>query len=595
MPLIPLPTSGVANVSPLSQTPGDFAPPQGMRNFVSNAIGKRRNLSSRPGLVKAFPQRMGRNGHHRPQALETISRASAETSFVLGSATPLVGMAAQRSGLIAGNVFTMYPGRLGVIEALAVSGSGGQAAGQLGTSISTLPLPTTANFPDSPTCQQVLVDATGTLAAAVFDWTDDGRHRTLVMFSDPRTGTPLGARVVSAASAESTDPANVAPVCVFTGNLLVIARGRTLQGVELIPVSGRQLPGAVIDSIAGEWTPSVGKVTALAGRVIDGELVIWAAFVGAGAAGVYGWPDGTIVAGEPARQYRAGVALAMLFKDASGVWGFAQTPIGREPTAGDPYRELDAGGALLEHDTIRLSEQLNRGPRGAVITAIEGHSDGSCVVTMSNSGWGPDYTFTPGGHAPTNVAKFDATGTLVWEVDTGSLIAGELGGKISGAGTRYRCDVPDEDSTNAGTTSHNGPALKAVALDQTGRVYVAGRIHDSLACVFALGAAGGTIAWRAKLDLDAAAGDAGKGCPSFSIAVDRGDQQPVVIVGRTVNWNPDPAVTTEAKANAFKLSSADGSVVWSWSTTQDTSEPSATCVAAGADRILVGAPLFTDS
>ncbi|HZW08006.1 MAG TPA: hypothetical protein VFF65_12860 [Phycisphaerales bacterium] len=586
---LPLPTSGVANVTAVVDTPAAFAPPGAMRNVVANGVGNRKRLSRRPGLVKVFAERVGRDGNHRPQAIGTISRASAVTAYVLGEETDLVAGRAARSELVDANAWILLPGKVGTLDAVKVYGSGGQAKALPGSALSAQNLAATANFPNSPACAWCGVDAAGTLAAWAYNWADSGRQRTLLVFADPRSGALLGSRVVSADTDSSSDPANVVPggFC-FAEGLLVLARGRTLAGVEVLAVGGRSLPGPAVSIDTASMPACVGVITGLAAR--GARLV--ACFQGDASAGVFANPAGTVAAGGNARHYRAGVAALDLGRTA-GAWTAAAVHVGGELDPDAPYVEVNTLGVAIDHGTVRLSEWLERFPRGGLPTSIALADDGSIALGMTGSGWGPDATFTPDGQTLSTVAKFTAAGELVWEQDTGSLIGAEQGGKLAGVATQYVCDIPDEDGGNAGTTSHDGPAVRAVSVDSTGIVYAAGRVHSSGACLFCLEAESGRVRWRSVFEEGAAVGAPGHGSPRLGVAVDPTDQQPLAIVYRDDAWDPDTG--DEALASLFKVAAADGAIVWHWSATQDDAELRGTCVAAARGQVIVGGPLFTDS
>lgn len=614
MPRLPLPILGVANVSATLDTPDEFAPPGAMLNVVSNGQGNRRRLSVRAGLVKVFPQRVGRNGNHRPQAIEVISRASAVTSFVLGTASPITGRP-QRSEPVTLNAAVLATGVVSLVEGVYIRPGTGTIEGLRQSQSLTAPvvLENLGNFPDPATCAWCGMHVSGTLGVYAFNWLDDVWQRTLLVFVDPRDGAFLGSRVVSSIAAdESTgtgtkgpngdggllefggfvdsgkfspsDPANVAPsaYCITRSHVLV-ARGRQLAGVDLIEFGGRWFPNKIVSIGQGDMPQAVGVIVAMGSNGTD---AVWCGFLGSREAGTTINPSGNIDPGQPAAHFRSGVTRLALVREA-GAWAIDRVPIGGDPDITLPYAESDTLGAVVDHQTTRLSEQLERGPRGAFISSIAVDGDGQFVIGMSNSGWGPTTTQTPGDHPPTTVARFDAAGLLLWESDTGSLIPSEQGGGRSGSGTRYVTDCPDE----GGGTTKNGPAIKAVAIDASGSVYAAGRIAASGHSVYRLGGAGGQIQWRRNVHEGATVGGS-NGTPFYGLAVDPGDNQAVVVTAR--NKLHQPGTTGEPFASVLKLGLTDGASVWTHSITQDLSEPSLTCVAAAAERLLIGGPRFVD-
>jgi hypothetical protein len=592
---IGIPILGAANVSAYTEAPEQFAPAQAMRNVVANGIGKRRRLSTRPGLVKAFPEQLAAG--QPVQALAVLSRASAITGFALGDPLSLVNGWTGRAALIAGNQWIVPTGQIGTRDAMLVSGSGGQARIKPASTGTNTNLATTANFPNTTQPVWCGVDQTGTLAAWAYRWTDSGTGRVLVTFADAQTGTPLGSKVI-------TLGAVAAPVTgAFLPGLLVIAAGVELHGVRLSSAGTRVMPGAVVSITYTDRPAVIGRYVACAGAVVGGVPTVWLAFAGSAANGsavvspsMSATLAQTIDAGEWGRQFRAGVVRYAMTQDSAGAWTATVVRLGGTPDEGTPLAEDDGSGGRLDHKTMRFAEWLDRSPRGCVPTGIAANPDGSFVCTFTGSGWGPNTAWTPGGHDFTTVAKFDAAGELLWEADTASIISDEEGGKVVGDTTLYVCDVPDEDGANAGTTSKAGPAIRACAMDSAGLVYVGGRIHSAGSgegCVFCFESASGQLRWKKALTESVGKGTAGQGVGPLCLTCDRDDQRPIVCVARTKTWNPD--IATEPYALAFKLDPVDGAVLWSWSSTQDQTESDLTCVASAPGRAVFGGNSWSDS
>jgi hypothetical protein len=459
-------------------------------------------------------------------------------------------------------------------------------------------------FPNTSSPQWVAMHPSGRLAVIAHLYTTGGAAACLLVFIDPRTGIQRGCKRIYVADGDTT----LTIPGVFTTSALIVARGQAVYRIALVAFGDSLIPADIetVTPAASTLTgnaPARERIVALAARPDGDDWLIWAAFNGATAAGTFANPTGSIASGTCARHVRAGVAL---IRERAGE--LAWEVIGDAPSVADPYVEIDAGGLAVSPQAVRLSYSLARSPRGGLPSAIaadvaSGAGSAGFVVAFTNDGWGPTTAFTPDGtRAATCLAKYDREGRLVWEIDLSSRIGGEAGGKRAGIATTYPCDVPDEDGANVGTTSANGPAIRALAVDPEGVIYAAGRISAGRYNVWCIDA-GGTVRWRARTESNnptsgspawASPGAAGGGTPRYGLAIDPADQAPLVI-GRRNNTHGENDTPLDRFAWLFKLQPADGSITWAWAPSHDDTDNQGTGVAASANQVVVGMTTWSDS
>lgn len=598
-----VPTRGVANATVAADQPAEFTPPDGELNVVLHSpVGGRPQLGQRPGLRKSFAERLGRDGNREVQGMARISRASAITKFTLGATITVTGTA-KRSELIAGNCYVFNPARDGSIDALTVAGSSGAVTQTRASEDSTQTVTAAIGFPNTDTPSWAAMHPSSTLAVFGFDYLSSGQNRVLLVFVDPRDGQPLGYRRIAPASEASIDNA-ISGGAVFTDTALWVARGTKLHriGVEqvgayLVPTGAFDVPAATETGVS---VAGVGRITGIAACKPSGWR-LYGCFDGESSSGTLAGPTTTLAAGYPARCVRAGVTAW----DEVGA-GCVRVAMGGTPTLLDAYVEV-ASGIPIVHNTLRFSQVLDRAPRGCIPTAIAAQPDGTgFVVAFTNDGWGPTVADFPpdGNRAASTLARFDSNGVMEWEIDAQSRIPGEAGGKRATVATTYPCDLPDEDGTNAGTTSKDGPAIRALAIDRTGIVYAAGRISAGRFNVFSFGAAGGSLRWRARTESNnptdgtpdawAAPGAAGRGTPARCIGIDGADGR-VVVVGKTNRTHAAQATRTRS-AHVFRLDPADGVIVsvWSVSADDEANGTSPVALAVGSGVSALGTPPYTN-
>lgn len=633
MPRLPVPSRGITNATADMDIPPGFAAVGSMQNVVPyTAPNDRPDLGQRPGLKRRFSARLGTDSAPRVQGLGVITRASSVTSYSLGQTKPVNTANARtaRAALVNANLWAHRIAEGGLIDSARVFGSAGAArvvqesdggAGDLAGIAS--------GFPTTAEPRWIAVHPGGTLAAAAFPYTASSQNRTAILFFDPRSMLVLGSALIAPGGELVGDASNVAQTCaVFTDTQLIVARGRRFWRIPVQSVGGLTAPlvanpSPVQENLGSLEMPAVGRVTGLAATKLSAGWRIVACFIGTPDAGTFDNPGGVVASGRMAQFYRSGVHAFNEAADGS----LSVVPIGRTPIGSDPYVET-SGGIPVVHNSLRFSTVLNRAPRGALPSAIASNATGGFFVAFSNRGWGPTTAFPPDQSAtPSVLAAFDDAGTYRWEIDLDSVIGGERGGNRSGdATTGYATDAPNEVDYDvpgggpiegpAGTTTHDGPAIRAVAVDSSGLVYAAGRVGSGRFNVFAVEPAGGLVRWRARTESNnptdggsnnpawVAPGTAGAGTPYFGIAADPAGG--LIVVGRRNNtWGTtdrsDIAVPVVRHANVFKLSAIDGTIQWAVSPVNDNASASGVsnlaprCVGVGSSVAVVGTGTFGDT
>lgn len=624
IPRLRPPEGGVSDKGTYLDQPTDWTPVGTELNCRPDSTGPagRKRYGTRPGSEKVFPQQFGTPESREGQGIGVISRASATTSFELGTRTRFSteNADARVSGLVSLNVGVLSQKYHWLRDAILVDGSGGQARAKRGGRPSVDALAAeAASFPNTASPVWVGQHPSGTLGAAAFNYTTGGgQHRTLIVFVDPKRGNVVGSKRIAPAGEDTGSTNNVdALAFTWTAEALWIGRGAALYYVPTPVFGGRSvlLSPLVLDATPAGVDPdrpltAASRIVALDWYTAGSSTFLWAAFEGATGAGYTETPTGVVTAGTLARHYRSGLYRLEQIPDAAEFsYAFRVRDVpASSPAPGDIYAEVDSTGARVLHNSVRLAAWLDRAPRGALVTAIAAdRTDGSVYVAFTNQGWGPTASFAPDGSvAYSTVAKFSASGELMWEADTTSRIGPEQGGKLAGVATKYNTDIPDEDGGNAGTTSHDGPAIRALATDSAGSLYAAGRINSGRASVFAFNTAGGNVRWSRRIESNntpvpptapnpawVAAGDPGGGVRRFGVCVDSDSQ--VIVVGRRNNtYGEKNAPDLLPYAMLWKLGSGDGATVWTFSATQDTAETSGLCVCATSVGVVYGCASFTD-
>lgn len=281
----------------------------------------------------------------------------------------------------------------------------------------------------------------------------------------------------------------------------------------------------------------------------DGKLLV--AFLGTGTSGfTY---NGTVL---NSAHFRSGVAL---YSVASGT--LTRESIGLELLATDPYQETaTSGGSAVRHKYSRFAESSSQYPRGCYpFRLVVGPGD-VYAVGRTNQGWGPNWSppdaggtnILPGG-GYVSVAKYDATGLLMWESDAYSNRDPYSPG---GFGVTLYNDI-------------DNPTILAVAMDAYGVVYAGGRT----------GADGNSVHKFGSLD-GVLIGSFDAGATVRDLFIDPEDQNLWVACDRNSSWTGAGG----AFAHLIKLRTADMSVIETWDLGENVS---ALCVSRAAQKDLV--------
>lgn len=304
--------------------------------------------------------------------------------------------------------------------------------------------------------------------------------------------------------------------------------------------------------------------------------------------------DGTVIsaatgiqAGQPARNYRAGVMRCSI-TETSPITGANILTIdadyNNEVGASDPRHETL--GSINHH---RLSFSSIASPHGAYIRAMWVDSDGAAYVVRSNQGWGPSFLFRPTpqeadpgggvGRPYISVCKIASDGTAMeWESHAASSVTNDGNGDGAYGGHPHYND--------AGSAVE--PSFVSITGDNLGAVFVGGRCNgftDNAIDypdgynVFALSAASGGAIWKQNT------GSPTKSVTEGAMVVDLFDKNLTVTGERNSDWFGSGA----ADANVWKLSAYDGAVVWAFDTGV-AGHDGAVLVPIGSGRFFWGTP-----
>lgn len=597
---IRLPNEGISDRPPFRKTPPAVAPPGTTYNVVlRRSTSGRMQFTKRPGWRKLFKTRFGQG---RVQGIDTLARASAITSATVGDTAAITDQnGTSRRSVLADANFWMMPlasdGSRGLRDTAKIFGSTGHARVLPGSLADYAQIAGIANFPNSPVPWAVAIHPSAQLAAVLVNYTDT-TAKTFIAFFDFASGSFICAKNLAGADVAAT-------AVVWTEKALWIAKGNLLHYVVTPFADGEASILNVASTTVSQAAGSLSGALAAAGSITgmcqykdgSGETFIYACFRGDPSAGTHANPAAAITAGAFAKHFRAGIYRLAEREPIPNTFDYEVQDFGGVIGLADPYSEV-SGGTPVVHRTARFSAWLDRAPRGAYPTAVACNADGSVAVTITNQGYGPNSAWPPDGSNPyASVAKFDLTGTLMWEADVGSNISGEAGGKLASVATTYPTDIPNEDGGNAGTTSKNGPALRNIAMDAFGDVYVSGRINAGPGIVYAFQNASGQPKFNPVNLADVAQVPGAGGWSSAGIAL--ANDSLFVVSTRNNLW--DGASVSEPYASLWRLSPVDGTLEWSYSITQTAAgsppdnDPTATCLAAAGDVLVFGSAIFTDA
>ena len=507
-----LPIRGVANNTAYIDTPGQFAPPDSMRNARPfDTATDRPRLAKRPGL-ETIVELPGVTG--RVQAVTAVTLSSVITGYRIGSCSQPTDGTSVESIAPAGNFF-----RLDSAPSTAAMGYMDLTASG------------TNDGPSSNAIHSVAWHADGERFAVASNYTDSGTSRGVVRISMYHKDTGLiWTQKISDASRS-----------VFNNSIRFSANYLIADVVEKVYILNLTTGATVFNTPLAGWADEIIELAVFAS---GGFEYIYCLFLGSGRPGTT--LEGAIGAGTSstyqAQHFRSGVYKLRIESGGSiqgEIFGPQLDPDLAAP--GNRHQFYEAA-----HRYHRFSEHTSNFPHGCHPNAMRVGPDGSVFYLRSNRGWGPRGSFTPAMQVtPVTVAKIAADGSLEWEIDTDSIQE-----TVSfGADGSYECDIHPPSGPS------DYPTLQAIAVDANGDIYVAGRVNSAGYSCFKIRGADGQILWRTRLSDPSNATT--QTVYQAAICIDPTDNNPVVGLHRNALWysqrTPSVVVAGGASRNAQLL------------------------------------------
>jgi hypothetical protein len=467
-----------------------------MRNVIPSALGSARfGIGTRPGLSKQIAQQLG-NG--KPiQAMAVVERAAGITGLQKGEAITPTGES-RIAGPLHGHAFVLDPTgsmRESYMHALAPRALAAAVAWH----------PTLRRF--------YYIDY----------YINDGKGTSGIHMLEVGGQSKWSAQINESAAI----PVYANQIAVSEDYVFVAA---SFWIWVFNATTGAYLARYDIDG----WS---GEVMSVAVRP-DGFLV--AAFFGTSRTATLPNQPSLTQDGYSSQFKRSGVALFEITNNSTAP--LVRTRYGDSLAASHLWYESDHGYA-------RLSECLNRAPRGCVPWTLAVGPDNSVFVGITNQGWaweGAAGSYKPDGTVGyTSLVKLDADGFLDWEVDTQSRRVPYTGSW----GTWYN-DIPqvdgDDDYENTGTPKSS---VMAIVVDSVGDVYIGGQRNLTAATsVHKISGSTGSRLWSM---------DAGGCVEQHAMALDPTDGNVWVGVMKNSSWTGASGV----QATLLKLNSITGTVL----------------------------------
>lgn len=459
------PIRGAANNTPYVDQPGDTAPLESLRNGIAYTTEKDRQVfGQRPGTKRAFSSQL----NDAPvQAMMSLSRARQVVGNIRGACVNMGDAVSKVAEVIDAEAFL-----LDTLPSLIQ---------EIDVDITASPFVSAAAATSASACA---VTPDGTAFAYAMNYTATagagGNEEAALVITD-NDGTVLDKYRISGVSQDRSVNtmvwnANSSKLAVCTTAELWIF---TWNGLNL-ELSERHQTGWEQELIqAGWWTDASGDEYLLAG--FDGTTL-----AGTYDDGVGNPIGGSITTGEYGRQFRSGIHK--FFHSSSGQ--LLLRTFGAQLEAGTLFFDsTNTIPGIFEppHGYFRLSEHSLAKPRGRRITALAvSPVDGAIFITTTNQGAGPNNTWPPDGSTPYfTVMKLSFAGVLQWELVTDWIDEGTGGfGSLNN-------DIP--------TSSTDDPTLLAIAVDQNGDAFVAGRQADSGFSLHKIEGSNGSILWSNNL------------------------------------------------------------------------------------------------
>lgn len=543
------PRGGVSDrETPYIDQPGAFAPPPAMRNVRLFDVGKdRARGGQRPGTRKLF-ELQGCAGLPVQQAA-SIATAAVTTGYVIGVCAEVGGWEPRTSGLLEGQCWML--GRQPAMFRDFYDSRGGGIASAYACKWHPL----------------LTNDIRRAVFATIFtDATKNGGIITSGISLVDELGATLWTATLEDKAPGGSLPGSPARLYVNHVNIAAPTLG---SGLVLVSVLAESTTGGLFQGWLYVYKATDGTYLqryscyGWAGEVVQTAVrpdnKIGVLFLGSGAAGsTVGL--GPIEVGTPAIHFRSGL---MLFEQTGDLTAngnpIQQVSFSEQLDPLDPFFE-DTSGAV-PHGYFRFSEKLARAPRGCYPTSVAATSSGGFVLTFSNKGWGPGYSFTPndeiGGYS--TVALIDATGDLVWEVDTDSIKGRDY---VFGSAT-FHNDIP----TTGDPFASDPPSIFASAVGLDGEVFVGGARNSASTTatdgfsVFCLDGTTGTILWKQGVGNPGSSSYTGT-VAQAGLAVDPTDGNLLVAGKMNDKWG---RASQARKAHLWKLDRRAGGILWDWS------------------------------
>lgn len=495
-----LPFRGVTDASALRDTPPGFVPFDSLRNFVPFVPGEDRfRGGTRPGFTRFINERIAPG---RVQAIVPIALSSVVEGYTIdeGTCGDIEEGESREGGTITGNAWMLNDVPAMMRDWADTRGTG------------TRPVPAVCWDPDGERAYFLLnfTNAGGEQVCGVTAVNRDGDELWQAELRDRDTGS---------------DPV-ASPADVLNGNTVEADAHYIYVAVERYVYVLRKTDGFHLRRYnIGGWS----RETVEARVRPDGRLAV--AFNGSGTAATL--PNGPEVV-EGASDFRSGVALFDVRPSVPSD-PLVRVQFGPVLPSNDPFFESN-------HGYFRMSEWMGGRPRGSRVEALCVLPDNGVVVARRNKGWGPNGDYPPSDDQPyITIFRLDASGSLVWQVDTDSIRDAYSGWW----GTFYN----DRGSAEA--------SIQAVAADDLGNVYAGGAVSPrASACVFRLDAATGALVAKVNLQTTVR-GSAMHVAPRsrlVGVAGDRGNSWPGAAGRNAMLWLLNPG--TLAPVRHYDLNAA---------------------------------------
>ncbi len=478
-----IPFRGATDQQAFIQTPGDAAPPESMENFVIHEpTTDRPRGGKRPGVDRLYPDRLGLGPI---QGLRRIVRASSVIGYEPGSRAEMLSAESSLSTGVAGNVFSLESWF--ALRTLFT------------VDVATGVPPYGDNGPSSVLVRSCACNADGSLFAAAVSYQSavTGNTHSRIFLFNGLTGSVIGSVLENTNSSvpPTADQRVFVEQMVFVGNRLYVA---SMNRVLVYTATPTQFTRIWSNTLGG-WAQ---YVVGMSGS--PDAAFLYVAFAGTSRGATMA--SGVIIEpGLNALCFRSGVMKFRIIDDQPYL---VQVQFGEQLPTSSPFYDAPST-STPPHNYWRWSEHTPMAPRGVIPTCIATCTDGSVVVGHTNTGRGPNASYTSQTTYYRSITKISPEGVLLWQADVDSIRETGDGG--------YLNDLNIE----------GGPTVLAIAAGGDESVYVAGRVNKP--------GSDGRSVWRLRGDDGALIADAQVGAVlQRSITILNG--QPVVGVYFNDTW-----------------------------------------------------------